>query len=952
MAYLTGYAYRKEITITSSAAATDYQFLLILHRNKGIDTDGAIPVIYLGKTIQTDFDDIRFTSDDGETLLDFSLVQVSSTTPYIARVFVEVPTVAEGDTTIYLYYHNPTATTASSAANTFPLADTFVRANSATVGGGWTEEEGVGTLSIDTNRLKVDCALDAYCHAEQAAPAMSNLVLYGQVYIHAGTLASGWSTGINLYWDVNDWIKASVRQSSGLKVGYHKAVNGTVTAVHSSTVTPNSWVYLKIELGTSLVTIYYSTDGFTYTSIGSITRAATWSGAPALVIVGRGYGDGSTYANNDLDNSKASTGAAEVSYLRHVYVTNQADTPPTLAVGAQECLDATLACVEPIRRIHGRVTIYYSGPDVDSGLTVTSSGDARGTDKEDTIDSSTGAAFKWFALGDNVLDGSYHPAPTDTVGWWSSTAADGSAEFDPAVWLQVEFDTAKTIDTLTIYGDDKLEGYPVDFTIKLYDSSDNLDHTETVTGNTSVNWSTTIDAHADIKKMKLEVTKINRASVPCRVTEFYSLFQETYEDDELFLISLLEEMDYQGATIPIGNISANEITVRIDNSTGRFNVDNPSSSVAGEMKKNRVIEAFLGIEVPYGGTVTWYTLGKFYTQDWRVYNDAPYVEIVGLDKLSLLGQSEFYTTQIYSDQTLTALAEVVLADAGLASAEYSIDTALDSITIPYTWFGRTTHRYALKEIAEACSGRVYMNRNNVVVIEPYQDATTSSTTITSDRYFSKSNPIAWNEIVNYVEVRAKPRILASSATEIYNDTEALAVPAGGSATRLCIFNTDDPCTEVATPSFTQSSTHITISSHTDYTWATLITFANSGGGEESVTSITIDGKILSTAGNKVATAEDTTSIAENGRQALTEPVENNYIQSKARAQTIADALLASYKDPRRDVELDCRGYVDITLGDRISVATYDDDHTTDYTVIRQELRWDGGLRAEITGRKI
>jgi len=296
----------------------------------------------------------------------------------------------------------------------------------------------------------------------------------------------------------------------------------------------------------------------------------------------------------------------------------------------------------------------------------------------------------------------------------------------------------------------------------------------------------------------------------------------------------------------------------------------------------------------------------------------------------------------------------VLEDAGLNSNDYSIDSDLDTADyqIPYAWFNRCSHRYALKELAEACLGWCYCDRDGKVVLEPYQDAATSKVSITSDKYFSKNNPINWNEICNYVEVVAKPRVLASSATEVYNDAEALTVPAGSTATRFCQFNTSDPVDEVATAKFTQSGADITLTGQTNYTWASSLTFTNAGGSDQTVDTITIDGKILATSGNKVATAYDQDSIDANGKQALGSPIENYFIQTKAYAQDIADAILASYKDPRRDVELDCRGYTTLYLGDRISVPTYDDAHLQDYTVIRQEIRWDGTMRVLITGRKI
>jgi len=105
-AWLTGYAKRKAITVNAASALTNYQVLL--------------SVVY-DSDMQSDLRDLRFTSSDKTTLLDYYIE--SSTTP--AKVWVEVPSLASGDNTIYMYYGNSSATSASNGANTFNFFDDF-----------------------------------------------------------------------------------------------------------------------------------------------------------------------------------------------------------------------------------------------------------------------------------------------------------------------------------------------------------------------------------------------------------------------------------------------------------------------------------------------------------------------------------------------------------------------------------------------------------------------------------------------------------------------------------------------------------------------------------------------------------------------------------------------------------------------------------------------------------
>jgi len=68
MAWLSGYSYRKQITFTgSTGAGTGYQIPLEVHFEPGTDGNG---VVYLGGHSQNFPNDIRFTDDDGTTLLD------------------------------------------------------------------------------------------------------------------------------------------------------------------------------------------------------------------------------------------------------------------------------------------------------------------------------------------------------------------------------------------------------------------------------------------------------------------------------------------------------------------------------------------------------------------------------------------------------------------------------------------------------------------------------------------------------------------------------------------------------------------------------------------------------------------------------------------------------------------------------------------------------------------
>lgn len=103
---------RKPITVDNSAndsSLTDYQIKVVLT----YDSD-----------MRTDFGDIRFTDQDGTTLLDYWLEAKTNSTE--ATFWVKVPTLpAESVATIYAYYGNSSAVSLSDGDNTFMFFDDF-----------------------------------------------------------------------------------------------------------------------------------------------------------------------------------------------------------------------------------------------------------------------------------------------------------------------------------------------------------------------------------------------------------------------------------------------------------------------------------------------------------------------------------------------------------------------------------------------------------------------------------------------------------------------------------------------------------------------------------------------------------------------------------------------------------------------------------------------------------
>ena len=127
--WLSGYSYRKQITITGqSGAGTNYQVKLLVGESAGATGEQ----FDLNSHCSSFPNDIRFTgctalgADCETNLLDHWLESTTGTTPdRLATFWVEVQEDLGSNRNIYIYYGKSDATTGSNIANTFIFGDDF-----------------------------------------------------------------------------------------------------------------------------------------------------------------------------------------------------------------------------------------------------------------------------------------------------------------------------------------------------------------------------------------------------------------------------------------------------------------------------------------------------------------------------------------------------------------------------------------------------------------------------------------------------------------------------------------------------------------------------------------------------------------------------------------------------------------------------------------------------------
>jgi hypothetical protein len=403
------------------------------------------------------------------------------------------------------------------------------------------------------------------------------------------------------------------------------------------------------------------------------------------------------------------------------------------------------------RRVFPKIQIDYTDINLDESIVVSANEEANVSYPEQIADNVRQPVGKILSLdGSCSFDGTYVFAPTDDeeylkqMGWWGDTLAGVGGVFSvPYPTVTMEFNS-RPILRITVIGDDARDEYPKDFNVYLYDETDTLVYTHNVTNNTEIQYVENLDpVVTDVAKMVLEITKWSHANRQVKIYELYTAIRETYEWEEVISLDLLEEREVSGTGLPIGSISNNELTIKLDNSSRKFDAGNTASPLYELVKPNRRVQAWLGIQKD-DLDFEYVPLGTFWTDDWDVPEHQAYATTTALDRLKFLENTTYVADTVLINPTLYDLALDVLEDYGLTASEYYIDPVLDDIVIPYFYLpDGLNHREMLAKIAEASLGYVYCDRDNVIRIEGmFPTAETYSISVNEENTVSCKDQLA------------------------------------------------------------------------------------------------------------------------------------------------------------------------------------------------------------------
>jgi hypothetical protein len=580
------------------------------------------------------------------------------------------------------------------------------------------------------------------------------------------------------------------------------------------------------------------------------------------------------------------------------------------------------------RTILGKLAVTYVNPFTPGNVEYNPSSSAHNNGPERAADGYFDDGIKYFTLYDNKLDGSYKPISSKSkVAWASAVLSDASGAFATPQVFSMSFASAILIDTV-LYGDSARNNYPVDFTVTLT-LADTSQLVYAFSNNANNKCQIFEGSVSDVVNITVSITKISQPYMPASISEIPIFSTIQYGSSDLVSMELLEELSYNDDIKMLGGISANELTVKIDNSAKSFYFNNPDSLVANQLKKNRKVEAWLG--TIFSGIEEWHKLGTFWVYSWEVPTNSIYASVVAFDTIALLGKGKFYKHTVYENYSIGDLVEIILdtAKETMTFIEYNIADALYDITIPLAWFKNDTYLAALSRLASSYPFDVYCDRAGViqVVTRIFAPSEFDTAWSNSDTIIKTSYPTRYTTPVNSVDIKVYTHVIASQT--VLSDTEATSVD-----TSLELEYVFSLPVKAATSVVIDADLGITYT-YDVYSWGMIVNYTGTG----TIRSVTVTADAIQSATVVTCRMRDQSAILQNGMEAL--QIDSELVQSKERAEYLATLMLGNTNSVY-NAEVLYTGDIAVTLNNSIWLKeglvppNY-------YSVKRHTLFWAGYL---------
>ncbi|MBQ7798303.1 MAG: hypothetical protein IJ371_04195 [Clostridia bacterium] len=592
-----------------------------------------------------------------------------------------------------------------------------------------------------------------------------------------------------------------------------------------------------------------------------------------------------------------------------------------------------------VRKLHGRINIIYSDGDRLFELNFDVSDNAEVSNPLQVVEKNGEPTCKACTMDGNcTMGGGYQMVDNSVVtGWWNNVLSNADGSFNqPYPYLAITFVT-RPVMRWTIIGDSKLNQYPVDFNLYIYDNNNALIDTIEIRNNNKVVLTLNFDnAYVDIIKMKLEVHKWSKGNAKVKILNFFDIADETYEGSDLKSFEILEELATDDANVPYG-INSDTLSIVIYNRGRKFD----QGYLRELLLTDRKITPYIGIEQE-DGTIDYVNMGTFYSQEWEVPQDDQWVKCKCYDRLMSFQKHTYLGFPLTSNVSLLTIIKHIFASVGLLETEYSIDAELDKIIVPHALLGKMSVWEALQEVCNAGLCKIYLDRNNKVRVTVEKSVVNNGITINPSLLFSYNKQNTNNNFSNKVEVEYTDILATQTTTEsVYSSRVSI-----------------DPHSKVSmTIDYSKMVTDAYLSylPVTDIQLNKFETSSNAGRYELENTSdkvqvveVEVIGRAISMV-TQVVEVEEGNSVRNYGEMLYKHP-SSILVQTYARALEIGEYMLKTHITNTGVLKVNWRGNPDLQLEDKFTCVDRF-GNPTEYINQYNRFVFDGGLKQDIRAKE-
>lgn len=649
----------------------------------------------------------------------------------------------------------------------------------------------------------------------------------------------------------------------------------------------------------------------------------------SIVLYNAGAIVGREYVVDNTEFNRLVILPASVDIDRYVVTVTRISKPYDVLRMSSVSFSAAISslCASRERKMHAKLEIVYNNPMYGLGGTATSDDSAYSAQPSQMLDGTQPSEARLFRLYDNKLDGSYVVAGSATqVGWWPKGLPDSNGVYTDPKRATITF-SARPLLTHNVLGYAPTNDFLVDFNLYAVDTS-GVEHKIEVRDNTLLNCPVYIGVDNAVS-LSVEPLRSSNPGRPGIITEFSITSSVIYYDKDIIDVNILEELTYEDANESLGSISANEIVANLNNTDGMFYFSNTESLIARQLKKNRRIKAWFGVEAPDGGII-WVDMGTFWSHSWDVPVGSLVARVTAFDTIGLLSTLTFENHPVFVGKSIGYMLEYILSDAKtyFEELDWLIDEELYNINIPYGWFPYGSYAAALEKLASCDLLYIYCDRVGRVVarIRPERVENAYASWSDSTNVMTTTYPTLYTDLANHIDVTVTA--VTEVSGEVFNYTTPVYLSVG-----------DSKQLQFSYPMLSMESIQIDSTAEIEYrvySWGISIDALSDG----VISSIVVNGVYLTTDTSQFVTRRDKEAILANG--AVHSVITSDFIQSREHALRIADRLFTDTALTRYDAEITYRGDITLGIGDPVELV---DGKAPDnkYFIKRHELYYNGAL---------